>query len=247
MVDTCDGRRVTPTFGTLPARGSFVTKSASRVIPSGPTDDREETRLLESLRAGSEEAFTTLVDRNGPAMLRVAKLYVRDDSIAQEIVQDAWVNVLRGLDRFEGRSSLRTWIFVVLGNCARRRLERESRTIPFADPHEPSLDVSVDPDQFFPGTHPRWPRAWSSLVEDWRSLPADHLASAEATNAFRSAVADLPPRYAVVITLRDIEGWSSDEVCSLLEISPENQRVLLHRARARIRAALAGYFHEEVA
>jgi RNA polymerase sigma-70 factor (ECF subfamily) len=224
-----------------------VTKSASRVLPSGPTDDREEARLLDGLRAGNEEAFATLVDRNGPAMLRVAKLYVRDESIAQEIVQDAWVNVLRGLGRFEGRSSLRTWIFVVLGNCARRRLEREKRTIPFADPHEQSLNASVDPDQFFPSTHPRWPSAWSSLVEDWRSIPADHLASSEATAAFRSAVAELPPRYAVVITLRDIEGWSSDEVCALLEITAENQRVLLHRARGRIRASLASYFQDEAA
>lgn len=206
-----------------------------------------DAALLERLRAGSEEAFGEVVDRYGPAMLRVAELYVRDRSLAQEIVQDAWVNVLRGLDRFEGRSSLRTWIFVILGNCARRRAQRERRTIPFADPHELSLDASVDPDQFFAPTHPRWPSAWSTVVEDWRTLPPEHLASAEATDAFRAAIAELPPRYAVVITLRDLEDWSADEVCTLLDISPENQRVLLHRARARIRTALVEYFGTEAA
>jgi RNA polymerase sigma-70 factor (ECF subfamily) len=157
------------------------------------------------------------------------------------------VNVLRGLASFEARSSLRTWIFVVLGNCARRRLERERKSIPFADVHEPSVDAAVDPEQFFPDSHPRWPGAWSSLVQDWRSVPDEHLSSAEALAAFRDAVAELPPRYAVVITLRDLEGWSSDEVSTLLEISGENQRVLLHRARARVRAALAEYYGREAA
>jgi RNA polymerase sigma-70 factor (ECF subfamily) len=214
-------------------------------MSSGQADMSADGALLERLRAGSEEAFGELVDGFGPAMLRVAGLYVRDRSLAQEIVQDAWVNVLRGLDRFEGRSSLRTWIFVILGNCARRRAQREQRTIPFADPHEPSFDASVDADQFFPATHPRWPGAWSTVVEDWRTLPQDNLASTEATAAFRAAIGDLPARYAVVITLRDIEDWSADEVTTLLDISPENQRVLLHRARARVRAALVEYFGSE--
>jgi RNA polymerase sigma-70 factor (ECF subfamily) len=210
-------------------------------------DAPADAALLQRLRAGSDEAFGELVDRYGPAMLRVARLYVRDRAIAEEIVQDAWINVLRGLDRFEARSSLRTWIFVILGNCARRRAQTERRTIPFADPHEPSLDASVDPDQFFPDAHPRWPGAWSSVVEDWRTLPHEHLASADAVATFRAAVADLPPRYAVVITLRDLEGWSADEVCTLLDITAENQRVLLHRARARVRAALVEYFGREAA
>ncbi|MDX6488717.1 MAG: polymerase sigma-70 factor, subfamily [Gaiellaceae bacterium] len=219
----------------------------SRPLSSGEVEVSADSALLERLRDGSEEAFGEVVDRYGPAMLRVATLYVRDRSLAQEIVQDAWVNVLRGLDRFEGRSSLRTWIFVILGNCARRRAQREQRTIPFADPHEPSLGASVDPDHFFPATHPRWPGAWSTVVEDWRTLPQDHLASAQATAAFRAAIAELPARYAVVITLRDIEDWSADEVCTLLEISAENQRVLLHRARARVRASLVEYFGSEAA
>ena len=222
-------------------------KSPSRTELSGQTDASADIALLERLRAGSEDAFSELVDRHGPAMLRVARLYVRDRSLAEEIVQDAWVNVLRGLDRFEGRSSLRTWIFVILGNCARRRAQREQRTIPFADPHEQSLDASVDPGQFFPAAHPRWPGAWSTVVEDWRTHPQEHLASTEATAAFRAAIAELPARHALVITLRDIEHWSADEVCTLLDITPENQRVLLHRARARTRGALAAYFGSEAA
>ncbi|MEP6976721.1 MAG: sigma-70 family RNA polymerase sigma factor [Thermoleophilia bacterium] len=214
-------------------------------MSSSDVEASADSALLERLRAGSEDAFGEIVDSYGPAMLRVATLYVRDRSLAQEIVQDAWVNVLGGLDGFEGRSSLKTWIFVILGNCARRRAEREQRTIPFADPHESSLDASVDPDQFFAATHPRWPGAWSSVVEDWRTLPEDRLASAEATDAFRAAIAKLPARYAVVITLRDIEGWSADEVTTLLDVSPENQRVLLHRARARVRMSLVDYFGSE--
>ncbi len=218
-----------------------------RPTSSGHAEESADGVLLDRLRAGSEQAFGELVDRYGPAMLRVARLYVRDHSLAQEIVQDAWVNVLRGLDRFERRSSLRTWIFVILGNCARRRAQQEQRTIPFADPHEPSLDDSVDPDQFFPATHPRWPSAWSTVVQDWRTLPPEHLASAEATEVFKAAIAELPARHGVVITLRDLEGWSADEVCTLLDISAENQRVLLHRARARIRVALVEYFENEAA
>lgn len=222
-----------------------MTRPPSNELATRPADAPDEAGLIKQLRAGSEAAFVALVDRNGPAMLRVARMYVRDDAVAQEVVQEAWIQVLHGLDRFERRSSLRTWIFVILGNCARRRLEREKRTIPFADPHEPSLDGSVDPDQFFPASHPRWPQAWSSLVQDWRSLPDEHLASAEAIDHFRAVISKLPPRNALVITLRDIEGWSADEVSTLLEISPENQRVLLHRARARVRTALVDYFGQD--
>jgi RNA polymerase sigma-70 factor (ECF subfamily) len=224
-----------------------VTNQAGHAAPVTSATVGNDAALLARLRGGSEDAFVALVEANAPAMLRVARMYVRDNAVAQEIVQDAWVNVLRGLDRFEGRSSLRTWIFVVLGNCARRRLERERQSIPFADPHEPSLDAAAEPDQFFPDSHPRWPGAWSTLVQDWRSLPDEHLSSSEALTRFTDAIAELPPRYAVVITLRDLEGWSADEVSTLLEITPENQRVLLHRARGRVRAALADYYAEEVA
>lgn len=228
-------------FGHIQA----LTKPAGHQRRIGRDHLSAEARLLEQLRAGGEEAFSELVDRYGPSMLRVAWLYVRDQGLAQEIVQDTWVNVLRGLDRFEGRSSLRTWIFVILGNCARRRAERERGTIPFAEPHEQTLHAAVEPNQFFSSSHPRWPGAWSTIVEDWRGLPEDSLLSTEATAAFRAAVAELPARYAVVITLRDLDDWTAREVCDVLAITPENQRVLLHRARARVRVALIEYFGDE--
>jgi RNA polymerase sigma-70 factor (ECF subfamily) len=207
----------------------------------------DEDALVAALRAGDEAAFTELVRRYAPAMLRTARLYVRDRAVAEEIVQDTWIRVLRAIDSFEGRSSLRTWIFVILGNCARRRAERESRSVPIASFAEADDAPTVEPDRFFPAEHPRWAGMWSTLVPSWDELPDDALASAEAKRRLTEAVAALPANYAAVFTLRDIEGWESSEVCALLGLTPENQRVLLHRARARIRAALEEYFQGELA
>ena len=173
-------------------------------------------------------------------MLRVARLYVRGDAAAEDVVQETWLRVLESLDRFEGRASLRTWILVILGNCARRRLEREGRTIPVAavEPREQTVDAT----RFFPDGHPRWAGMWSTLVADWESIPDERLLAGEARDRFTAAIAALPARQAAVFTLRDVEGWSADEVCVLLELSPGNQRILLHRARARIRASVEEYF-----
>lgn len=172
-------------------------------------------------------------------MLRVAESFVRNRAVAEEVVQETWLKVLTSLDGFEGRASLRTWIFVILGNVARRRGEREGRSSPVAD-----LGGGGEDSRFFPGDHPRWPHAWSTLVDAWTWIPEERLLSAEVREVFRAALQELPARYAVVLTLRDVEGWSADEVCGLLGLTPENQRVLLHRARARVRAALEGYFEE---
>jgi RNA polymerase sigma-70 factor (ECF subfamily) len=196
-----------------------------------------EERLLASLRSGDERAFGRLVEAHGAAMLRVAGLYVGDRSVAEEIVQETWLRVLRSLDRFEGRSSLRTWIFVILGNCARRRAEQESRSVPLAEPER-----AVPADRFFGEEHPRWARMWSTPVDGWEGVPERELLSDEAVAQFRAAVAELPRRHAVVITLRDVEGWTAEEVCGLLGISMANQRVLLHRARSKVRGALEEYF-----
>lgn len=195
---------------------------------------------MERLRAGEEAAFDLVVSRYGPAMLRFARLQMRDRAVAEEVVQETWLRVLRGLDGFEGRSSLRTWIFAVLANCARRRGEREGRSLPFASFE---LDDASAPDErrFFPVDHPRWAGMWTTLVSCWDELPADVLASGEVQAKVAEAVEALPPNHAAVFTLRDIEGWESNEVCALLEISPENQRVLLHRARTRVRLALEEY------
>jgi RNA polymerase sigma-70 factor (ECF subfamily) len=212
-----------------------VTELDTNLTSLAPAGSDE--RLLAGLRSGDEAAFGRLVDAYGAAMLRVAALYVRDRSVAEEVVQDTWLRVLRSLDRFEGRSSLRTWIFVILGNCARRRAEQESRSVPLAEPER-----AVSPDRFFGEDHPRWARMWSTPVDGWDGVPERELLSGEAVEQFRAAVAELPSRHAVVITLRDIEGWSAEEVCGALGISRANERVLLHRARSKVRGVLEEYF-----
>jgi len=199
---------------------------------------------LARARAGDEDAFRTLLARYGPAMLRTARLFVRDEEVAEEIVQETWIAVLRGVERFEGRSSLRTWIFTILGNCARKRLKKEGRSVPLASLGGNTDEPSVPEERFFPTTHPRWAGMWSTLVDAWDEVPDEELLGGEAREQLRKAVADLPARYAAVFVLREVEGWSSQEVAALLEISAENQRVLLHRARTRIREALEEYFEQ---
>jgi RNA polymerase sigma-70 factor (ECF subfamily) len=175
-------------------------------------------------------------------MLRVARIFVRDREAAEEVVQEAWLQVLRAIDGFEGRSSLRTWIFVILGNCARKRAERESRYVSFTAQVETS---SVAAENFFPGDHTRWAGMWTTLVDSWSNVPDDVLLSTEARAHIAEAIEALPPNHAAVFTLRDIEGWAGSDVCELLGISAENQRVLLHRARSRLRAALEEYFERD--
>jgi RNA polymerase sigma-70 factor (ECF subfamily) len=203
--------------------------------------------MVEALRAGDESAFVQLVDGYGPSMLRVAKLYVRTQAVAEEVVQETWIQILRSIDAFEGRSSLRTWIFVILGNCARRRAEREGRYVSFGAYGDGPEEPAVDPARFFPAEHPRWGGMWTTLVDGWEHLPDQVLMSGEARAKITEAIGALPPNYATVFTLRDIEGWEGSDVCALLGITPENQRVLLHRARARIRAALEEYFDRDQA
>jgi RNA polymerase sigma-70 factor (ECF subfamily) len=197
-----------------------------------------EERLVADLRAGGEAAFAELVDAHGASMLRVAQLSVRDTAVAEEVVQETWLRVVRSVGDFEGRSSLRTWIFVILGNVARRRAEQESRTVALAE--EP--DRAVEAGRFFPDAHPRWAQAWSTPVSGWDDLPERKLLADEALAKFREAVAELPEQHATVITLRDVEGWTADEVCDLLGLTQANQRVLLHRARSKVRGALEEYF-----
>jgi RNA polymerase sigma-70 factor (ECF subfamily) len=207
----------------------------------------EEAQLLESLRNGDEQAFAALVDQYGATMVRVARLHVRERSVAEEVVQEAWLGVLRGLDRFEGRSSLRTWVFRIVTNIAKTRAVREARSVPFSALAGPEEDKgpSVPPERFRGPEH-RWAGHWASPPEDW-ARPEAELVSAETREVILSAIAALRPNQREVITLRDVEGWSSEEVCNVLEISDTNQRVLLHRARTKVRSALDDYFHGEEA
>jgi RNA polymerase sigma-70 factor, ECF subfamily len=205
----------------------------------------QDLALVERIRAGDEAAFMTLVEQLQPAMLRVAAMYVSSRSVAEEVVQDAWLGVLRGLDRFEGRSSLRTWVFRILTNTAKTRGLREGRTVPFSSLAGDDLDApSVGPDRF--DTAPGDPRGhWSTLPDDWRGIPEDRLVGRETLAQIGRAIEALPPMQAEVIRLRDVLGWTSDEVRNALDLSETNQRVLLHRARARVRDALERYLSSE--
>ena len=186
-----------------------------------------------------------LVDDYGPAMLRVARLYVRDRAVAEEVVQDTWLAVLNGIDRFEGRSSFRTWLFRILTNTAKTRGEREGRTVPFSALAEAGEDEgpSVEPERFLGPEH-RYADHWAAPPRRWSEMPERHLLGHETQSKIAAAIDELPPAQRTVITLRDVEGFSSDEVCNALGISETNQRVLLHRARTKVRWALEQYLDD---
>ena len=192
--------------------------------------------LLERLRAGDEQAFAMLVTEHDGALRRVARTLVRTPTLADEVVQETWLSVVRGLDSFEGRSSLRTWIFRILMNRAKTRGVRERRVVPFSSlaDAEDDDDTTVDADRFVP----RGAGRWVAEPARWSDLPEERLLARETLEAAQRAIEALPPNQRAVITLRDVEGWEADEVRDLLDISDVNQRVLLHRARAKVRRAL---------
>ena len=206
----------------------------------------DDARLVASLRAGEEQAFMELVERHGPSMLRVAMLFVRSHAVAEEVVQDTWVGVLDGIGRFEGRSSFKTWLFRILTNTAKTRGERESRTTPVSFLSDSDLEPgapSVDPDRFLPDGE-RWAGWWASSPMRFDEQPESRLLSSETLSIVRRVVEKLPEAQKVVIAMRDIAGCSSEEVCSSLGISEGNQRVLLHRARTKVRVALEEHLGE---
>jgi RNA polymerase sigma-70 factor, ECF subfamily len=203
------------------------------------TDERE---LIEALRRGDESAFARLVDEYGGTLLRVARMYVPTAAVAEEVVQETWIGVLKGIDRFEGRSSLKTWIFRILANIAKTRGERERRSIPFSAAAGAAADEpSVDPDRFLPAGDER-ARMWALGPAPWQE-PEESLLSGETRGVILEAIERLPPSQREVITMRDVEGWSSEDVRNALEISETNQRVLLHRARSKVRGAIEQYLN----
>jgi RNA polymerase sigma-70 factor (ECF subfamily) len=189
--------------------------------------------LVARLRSGDEAAFARLVDELSPLMLRLALGHVRTRAVAEEVVQEAWLGVLTGLPAFEGRSSLKTWVLRILVNRAKTRGERESRCVAFSCLGEDDAPA-VEPDRFFGPDH-RWPGGWSTPPAP---LPEDRLAERETLALVAGVIDELPARQREVIVLRDVQGWEAEEVCRALDISEGNQRVLLHRARSRVRAAL---------
>jgi RNA polymerase sigma-70 factor, ECF subfamily len=215
----------------------------------GSTTYTDEAVLVAALRNGDERAFAALVDAHGAAMRRVALGFVRSGAVADEVVQEAWLGVVRGIDRFEGRAALRTWLFRIVANIARTHAVREARSIPFSalalerEAESPSVPA-VGPERF-QGVDGRHRGGWVAFPASWPSEPESSLLSSEARDVVASAIAALPAGQRLVITLRDVEGWDSAEVCSVLELSETNQRVLLHRARSNVRAALESYMTKE--
>jgi len=202
------------------------------------SEEREERKLVKALRAGDEAAFRALVDRYHAMLIRVARMYVSTQAAAEEVAADTWLAVLEGIDRFEGRSSLKTWLFRILTNKAKTRGMRESRVLPFAS-FERELPA-VEGDRF-QGPDERSPGHWSAPP---RAFPEERLLAGETRDVIARAIEALPPTQRAVITLRDVEGWSAEETCNALTLSETNQRVLLHRARSAVRRALEEYFED---
>ena len=206
-------------------------------MSAGFEDDRV---LLAALRARDEAAFSWLLDRYDAPLRHMARTFVATDADTEEVVQETWVGVIRGIDRFEGRSSLKTWIFQILLNQSRTRGVREKRTVPFAslapgDVESEATQLGFDPDRFHRHTEPH-PGHWTTPPDRWR--PDEQAEQADLLATIRAAIDRLPDVQRQVITLRDVDGWSSEEVCNVLGLTTTNQRVILHRARAKVRAAL---------
>jgi RNA polymerase sigma-70 factor (ECF subfamily) len=203
-----------------------------------------DRRLVAALRAGDEAAFMSLVDELGPSMLRLARQFTPSRAVAEEVVQETWLAVLNGIDRFEGRSSLKTWILRILVNRAKTRGTRERRTVPFAALAAAEAEgdfAAVEPERFNPADS-AGAGGWASPLPRWETLPEGAAESRETLAAAHAAIDELPEMQRTVILLRDVEGWDGPQVSNALDISETNQRVLLHRARSKVRAALERHF-----
>ncbi len=199
--------------------------------------------LVERLRAGDEATFMMLVEQHQAAMLRLARMYVSSRAVAEEVVQEAWLGIVSGLDRFEGRSSLRTWMYRIVVNVAKTRGRREGTSLPFSALAGGEDESPIDPDWFQTASE-RYPSHWRTFPDDWRGIPEDRLVGHETLQRIGQAIDALPPMQAEVLRLRDVLGWSSVEVRNALDLSETNQRVLLHRARSRVRRELDAYLSE---
>ncbi len=221
-----------------------MTTEELKHVGSGQTvvTTSDDHSLVFALRNGEEDAFTALIDRYHASMVRLATLYVPNSAVAEEVVQETWIGVLEGIDRFAGRSSFKTWLFRILTNQAKRRGRREARSISFSvlSRAADGTQSVVDPERFLPPGDP-WVGHWVGQLHDWRQLPEEVLLAHETLTHVQRALEALPPSQRLVMTMRDIEGWTAAEVCNALTISETNQRVLLHRARSKVRRALECY------
>ncbi len=212
---------------------------------AGSSYQVEDPGILEALRRGDERAFLALVNNYHSVMIRIAMIYLPDPTVAEEIAQEAWLGVLKGIQRFEGRSTLKTWIFKILTNLAMTHGKKERRNISFSDLggfSDEDDDPAVDPERFYPPDSPRYPGGWIAFPHPWDLPVEERMISQEINELILKAIDALPASQKMVVTLRDLEGWTSEELCNVFEITETNQRVLLHRARAKVRRALEGYF-----
>lgn len=194
-------------------------------------------------------AYVETIREFSPTMLRIARLYVRSVEVAEEVVQEAWISVLEGLERFEGRAAFRTWVITIVVHAAVRRSARELRSSPFSALASAggAADDGFDVDRFFSSDHPRWPSNWATVVPRLDGLPEEKLLSGETMTVVEAAIAELPEVQGAVLVLNDIEGRAPEEICEALDLSEGNRRVLLHRSRNRVRAALEQYFDDKLA
>ena len=208
----------------------------------------DEMALVNLLRQRDEMAFAQLIEQYHASLVRLASIYLRDTTTAEEVAQETWLAVLHGLDHFEGRSSLKTWIFTILTNKAKTRSQRENRMVSYTDLEESlQSQPTVDSKRFKALSADTWPNHWAAGSEpvSWAGIPEGIFLSQETMNLIRETIDALPENQRLVITLHDQDELSAQEICNILGISETNQRVLLHRARARVRQALENYFELE--
>lgn len=233
-----------------PRREDGSVQAVDGAGPSAPAVGRTAPvtgdHVVAALRAGDEALIAELVTSWSVPMLRLARLHVSTDASAQDVVQETWLAVLRGLSGVEGRSSLRTRVFRILVTTAEERGSRESRVTPADDLLDDTAGATVDPARFR-GPDDRWHRHWTPAGEPqpWDGDPAQGASRAEVRELLDAALRMLPPRQRAVVVMRDVEGFTAEEVCEVLDLTPEDQRVLLHRGRAGVRAELEAYHRDD--
>jgi RNA polymerase sigma-70 factor (ECF subfamily) len=212
---------------------------AGELVPQASEDD---LMLVARLRNRDESAFRELIERYHMSLVRMARQFVASQQAAEDVAQETWLGVLRGIDQFEGRSSLKTWIFRIMMNRARTRATREGRSVPFAalaGADAGDAEPAVEAERFLEAG--RFAGHWAAPPRSWETVPEERLLAQETRARIQQAIDVLPDGQRAVITLRDVEGWGSAEVCNILAISESNQRVLLHRARSRVRRELENW------
>lgn len=214
-------------------------------LPPGQRPVDPDAALLARLRVGDRHAYRELVENYSGSMLRLARRYARSHAVAEEAVQETWLAVVQGLDRFEGRASFRTWVLRILVNQVQARAAREARILPMTDLVGHVGEDRGAEEQLLSSSRDRWPGHWSAPLDGWAPAPDEAALATELMARLQDAIAGLPHRQREVVTLRDVEGNSAEEVCRRLGLQPTNQRVLLHRGRAAVRAGVGPYLAEQ--